>query len=101
MTAENIRKHAIPAGLEDAHAGPEDYARLYDESIRDPQRGANLALLACTVFMSAAPQMWATWRLQLGPNGAHAVREMPLLHIAFGRDAFSADPRLCDMRWER
>ena len=37
MTAENIRKHAIPAGLEDAHAGPEDYARLYDESIRDPQ----------------------------------------------------------------
>ena len=37
MTAENIRKHAIPAGLKDAHAGPEDYARLYDESIRDPQ----------------------------------------------------------------
>lgn len=37
MTAENIRKHAIPAGLEDAHAGPEDYARLYDESVRDPQ----------------------------------------------------------------
>lgn len=37
MTAENIRKHAIPAGLENAHAGPEDYTRLYDESIRDPQ----------------------------------------------------------------
>lgn len=37
MTAENIRKHAIPAGLEDSHAGPEDYARLYDKSIRDPQ----------------------------------------------------------------
>lgn len=37
MTAENIRKHAIPAGLENAHAGPEDYTRLYDESISDPQ----------------------------------------------------------------
>lgn len=37
MTAENIRKHAIPAGLENAHAGPEDYARLYDESLADPE----------------------------------------------------------------
>ncbi|WP_411839322.1 acetate--CoA ligase [Paracoccus sp. ME4] len=37
MTAENIRKHAIPAGLENAHAGPGDYARLYDESLADPE----------------------------------------------------------------
>ncbi|MCG6110831.1 MAG: acetate--CoA ligase [Paracoccus sp.] len=37
MTAENIRKHPIPAGLEQAHAGPADYVRLYDESMRDPE----------------------------------------------------------------
>ncbi|WP_405405333.1 acetate--CoA ligase [Paracoccus sp. Ld10] len=37
MTAENIRKHAIPAGLETAHVGPQDYTRLYDESIRDAE----------------------------------------------------------------
>nr|WP_111297972.1 acetate--CoA ligase [Paracoccus saliphilus] len=37
MSAENIGKHAIPAGLENAHVGPEDYSRLYDESISDPE----------------------------------------------------------------
>ena len=33
MSADNIQKHAVPAGLENAHVGPDDYARLYAESI--------------------------------------------------------------------
>ncbi|MGZ3216793.1 acetate--CoA ligase [Paracoccus sp. T5] len=37
MSAENIQKHAIPAGLDGAHVGPADYERLYDESINDPE----------------------------------------------------------------
>ncbi|OJH43763.1 acetate--CoA ligase [Paracoccus sp. SM22M-07] len=37
MSAENIQKHAVPAGLENAHVGPDDYARLYAESIDDPE----------------------------------------------------------------
>ena len=37
MSAETIQKHAIPAGLGEPHAGPEDYVRLYDESISDPE----------------------------------------------------------------
>ncbi|WP_410217871.1 acetate--CoA ligase [Paracoccus sp. (in: a-proteobacteria)] len=37
MSAETIQKHAIPAGLGEAHAGPEDYVHLYDESISDPE----------------------------------------------------------------
>jgi acetyl-CoA synthetase len=36
MSAENIQKYAIPAGLENAHVGPDDYTRLYAESINDP-----------------------------------------------------------------
>ncbi|WP_378944501.1 acetate--CoA ligase [Paracoccus sp. R86501] len=37
MSADNIQKHAIPAGLENAHVGPADYARRYAESIADPE----------------------------------------------------------------
>jgi len=36
MSSENVGKHAIPAGFENAHAGPADYQRLYAESINDP-----------------------------------------------------------------
>ncbi|MDQ1902931.1 acetyl-coenzyme A synthetase N-terminal domain-containing protein, partial [Paracoccus sp. WLY502] len=37
MTTEAIEKHPIPAGFEKAHVGPADYARLYAESIKDPE----------------------------------------------------------------
>ena len=37
MSADNIQKHAVPAGLENAHVGPDDYARIYAESIDDPE----------------------------------------------------------------
>ncbi|MFC3569748.1 acetate--CoA ligase [Paracoccus simplex] len=36
MSVENVAKHPIPAGFEDAHLQPADYARLYAESISDP-----------------------------------------------------------------
>ncbi|MFV0408607.1 MAG: acetate--CoA ligase [Paracoccus sp. (in: a-proteobacteria)] len=37
MAVENVAKHPVPAGFEDAIAGPEDYSRLYSESIADPE----------------------------------------------------------------
>ncbi|MGR3198555.1 MAG: acetate--CoA ligase [Paracoccus sp. (in: a-proteobacteria)] len=37
MTADQVQKYAIPARLEGAHVGPEDYQRLYDESMADPE----------------------------------------------------------------
>ena len=37
MTVENVAKHPIPAGFGDAIAGPDDYRRLYEESISDPE----------------------------------------------------------------
>ncbi|MDO5641634.1 MAG: acetyl-coenzyme A synthetase N-terminal domain-containing protein, partial [Paracoccus sp. (in: a-proteobacteria)] len=36
MSIENVAKHPIPAGFGDALIGPQDYARLYEESISDP-----------------------------------------------------------------
>ncbi|MFN3524779.1 MAG: acetate--CoA ligase [Paracoccus sp. (in: a-proteobacteria)] len=37
MSSEIVSKHAIPPGFENAHIGPDDYARLYAESVDDPQ----------------------------------------------------------------
>ena len=37
MTTEAIEKHPIPDGFAQAHVGPADYARLYAESINDPE----------------------------------------------------------------
>ncbi|MFN3274883.1 MAG: acetate--CoA ligase [Paracoccus sp. (in: a-proteobacteria)] len=37
MSSEIVAKHAIPPGFENAHIGPEDYHRLYAESVSDPQ----------------------------------------------------------------
>ncbi|KGJ06119.1 acetyl-coenzyme A synthetase [Paracoccus halophilus] len=37
MSVENLAKHPIPPGFDAAHIRPADYARLYDESISDPE----------------------------------------------------------------
>ena len=37
MSVENVAKHPIPAGFEGVHAGPDDYSRMYAESIADPE----------------------------------------------------------------
>ncbi|MDP0930319.1 acetate--CoA ligase [Paracoccus onubensis] len=37
MSSENIGKHAIPAGQENAHIKAADYDRLYAESVNDPE----------------------------------------------------------------
>ncbi|KRW96122.1 acetate--CoA ligase [Paracoccus sp. MKU1] len=37
MSVENVAKHPIPPGFEDALVKPADYARMYAESISDPE----------------------------------------------------------------
>lgn len=71
------------------------------ESVRDPARRANVALMACAAFAAPAPVGRATWRLRLGPAGAQAVREFPAARLGFDRAAFAADPRIAALRWER
>jgi hypothetical protein len=71
------------------------------ESVRDPARGANVALLSCAAFSSKAPLERRTWRMQLGPRGVRAVCEFPDARLEFGRDAFAADPRIAALDWDR
>jgi len=71
------------------------------ESVRDPRRRANIALLRCTAFARRAPVARQTWWLLASEFGVRAVRESPPATIAWKRDLFTADPRLADVRWSR
>lgn len=70
-------------------------------SVRDPGRGANLAVLSCRAFAAPLPVERQGWRIRIGPTGAQALREHPPLGLEFAPGAFAADPRLAAMRWER
>jgi hypothetical protein len=70
-------------------------------SARMLRPGFNLALLSCRTFARGEIVDRQTWRIHLGAAGARAICEMPRLHLAFDRSAFSSDPRIVGMRWDR
>jgi hypothetical protein len=71
------------------------------QSVRDPARGANLAILQCRAFSRPAPIDRQTWRIHLSASGAQALCEFPRQAVEFPRDAFAADPRIAAMNWAR
>jgi hypothetical protein len=71
------------------------------ESVRDPQAGANMALLTCRAFAEPRPVERQTWRIRLSPSGIQAICEFPDMRIGFDRDAFAADPRIASFDWNR
>lgn len=70
-------------------------------SVRDPAGGTNLAVLTCHAFAAPEPLARQSWRIRIGRSGAQVLCDSPRVTIEFGRDAFSADPRLAGMDWER
>jgi hypothetical protein len=82
-------------------ARTEDIQMIRYQSVRDPGRGLNLAILTCGAFTRIEPSAYETWRLQLGGIGARAIREFPKLVIDFDRRSFERDPRIAAMKWER
>ena len=71
------------------------------ESVRDQERGANLALLSAIPFVGTSPKRTETWRIKLGTFGAQVIREFPRQRFEFPRSAFEADPRIEGMAWVR
>jgi hypothetical protein len=71
------------------------------QSVRDPLRGLNLAVLRCRAFAANDPMGFETWRIHFNASGVRARCEFPPKEIAFARDAFAADPRLSGFKWER
>ena len=70
-------------------------------SVRDPEGGANLGVLACRAFAMPQPVERQTWRIRIGRSGAQAIREHPRLGLDFRADTFAPDPRLAGMVWDR
>lgn len=70
-------------------------------SVRDPFANANLAVLNCQAFSDPAPVERQSWRIRISNTGALAVRDYPRAGIEFAHNAFSEDPRLFGMVWER
>ena len=62
-------------------------------SVRDPQRGMNLAVLIPTVFVSA-PESPQSWSLFVTARAVQAFCEMPRASIEFALADWSADPRI-------
>ena len=63
-------------------------------SVRDPQRGANLALLSCTCFAMPHPVRKTTWRLHFSNHGVNAICDYPDMRLGFSHEVFAADPRM-------
>jgi hypothetical protein len=70
-------------------------------SVRDPAKGANLAILMCRAFARPAPVERQTWRMRLSASGVQALCEFPRQALEFPRGAFAADPRVARLNWER
>lgn len=74
---------------------------IRSKSARDPAGGTNVTLLSCDAFAEARPTAQRSWRLMLQASGASMICEAPHDALAFGRDAFAADPRIAGLAWER
>ena len=70
-------------------------------SVRDPEGGANAAVLTCLAFASTVPTERQTWRLRISRSGVQAICQFPNIRIGFDRSTFAADPRLAAFNWDR
>ena len=69
------------------------------QSARGP--GVSVALLTCSAFSSREPEERRRWQIHVGATGARAICEFPDQRLAFDRQAFSRDPRIARLNWDR
>lgn len=63
-------------------------------SVRDPDGGANLALLSPAAFRAIRPEIFETWHLFLREAVVQAIREMPRFTLEIPFSAWAIDPRV-------
>jgi hypothetical protein len=63
-------------------------------SVRDPEGGANIALLSPAAFRAPKPEMFETWHLFLREGAVQAFRETPRLMLEISFSTWAADPRV-------
>jgi hypothetical protein len=96
----NLSDHGACQDLAEAARAAACEAIRY-RSVRDPEGRSAIAILTCHAFTCSAPVSRRTWRMHLGSFGVRAICEFPSQALEFGREAFSADPRLAEMTWSR
>lgn len=81
---QNLADAARTAGIE----------AIRYRSVRDPDGGANLALLSPAAFGATRPEIFETWHLFLREAAVQAIREMPRLTLEIPFSSWAADPRV-------
>jgi hypothetical protein len=71
------------------------------QSVRDPERRLNGALLDCRGFASKRPKVHQSWKLWFNAAGAHAIQEFGEARFSIAPEAFARDKRIARMKWER
>jgi RES domain len=71
------------------------------ESVRAQEHAANFALLTCRAFARSEEVGRQSWKIHLSPSGIRLFCEMPQGNFDLPRAAFSSDPRLSAMNWQR
>jgi hypothetical protein len=74
-----------------------DIEAIRYQSVRDPERRANVAVLAPAAFAAKRPKQRQAWRLFPRPHAVQAWRESPALALEFPLAVFAADPRLAPL----
>ncbi|MBX9748824.1 MAG: RES family NAD+ phosphorylase [Roseococcus sp.] len=67
---------------------------LRSESVRDPARRANIALLDCAGFAAPEPQALQSWWIFPRPHALQAWCEAPRIRIEIPLSHFAGDPRI-------
>jgi hypothetical protein len=67
-------------------------------SVRDPDKGRNFAVLACSAFAALAPAQLQTWWIQLRAGSVWARCEAPQMAVSFDWNLFLEDPRLAPLK---
>lgn len=75
----------------------EGIAALRYESVRDPARRANLAVLDCAAFAQPAPVAQQSWWIFLRPHALQAWCEAPRHRIEIPLTQFGTDPRVASL----
>lgn len=89
----DLQSYAPCQTLADAAREAGCRAILY-ESVRDPQRGRNIALLTAAAFAAREPVERQTWRIRLSGMGVQALCDFPRVRIGFSAEDFARDPRM-------
>ena len=74
---------------------------IRSQSVHDPAKRANVAVLSCLAFAKQKPLDRQTWRIRLSASGVQTLCEFPRQRVGFGRADLAGDPRIAGLRWER